>query len=350
MSLIAKRFCRQCSHIAVMLLLCLSSFSQYSFTDLDALLKQNEKELGKNFALLVWKDGKIIYQKQTADFTAKSQAPIYNAGNWMTAALVMAFVDEGKISLEDKVSRYIPLFGKYMKNYITVRNCITNTTGIHTDAGIGRIFDKSKHESLEDDVNAYAKKEIQANPGTEFYYSDMGPNIAGRVLEVITKKSFDRLMQEKVLRPLKMRGTSFSNDEGGAINPSGGAHSTASDYINFLSMLLNKGVFEGKKILSENAVNEMGKAQFAQLPVKYTPKMTEGFHYGLGAWIEDINGDGSGNVISCNNFLGAYPFIDKCRGYAAVLIVEKPREALDKQFYAQIKEAINSRLGSNCKE
>jgi CubicO group peptidase (beta-lactamase class C family) len=350
MSLKIRRSCLLRSPLVVMLLLCLPVFSQYSFTDLDALLKQNGKMLGNNFAMVIWKDGKIVYQKQTADFTVKTQAQIFNAGNWLTAALVMTFVDEGKISLDDNVSKYIPMFEKYMKNYITIRNCLTNTSGIHADAGIGKIFDKSKHESLEDDVNSYAKKEIQANPSTEFYYSNMGPNIAGRVLEIITRKSFDRLMQERILRPLKMRGTSFTNDEGGAINPSGGAHSTALDYVNFLTMLLNKGVFDGKRILSEKSVNEMETAQFTQLPVRYIPKLTEGFHYGLGAWIEELNGDGSGSVISCNNLLGVYPFIDKCRNYAAILMVEKPKEEEKKEFYTQLKEAIDSQISSNCKE
>ena len=60
--------------------------------------------------MLVWKDGKVVYQKQAnQDFTAKTPAPIAGAGNWMTAALVMTFVDEGKLSLDDKVTHYIPL-------------------------------------------------------------------------------------------------------------------------------------------------------------------------------------------------------------------------------------------------
>ena len=50
---------------------------------------------------------------------------------------------------------------------------------------------------------------------------------------------------------------------------------SANDYINFLSMILNKGMFEGKKILSEASVAEMQKPQFTTLPVKYIPKETE---------------------------------------------------------------------------
>jgi CubicO group peptidase (beta-lactamase class C family) len=345
-----KMCCLLNSPLICMLLFCLPVFSQYSFTDVDALLKQNEKALETRFTMVVWKDGKIIYQKQTTDFTAKTQARIFSAGNWLTAALVMTFVDEGKISLDDKVSRYLPVFETYMKGYITIRNCLTHTTGIHADAGLGKIFDKNKHESLQEEVISYAKKEIQANPGTEFYYSNMGIDIAARIVEIISKKGFDKLIQERILRPLRMRGTSFTNEEGGAINPSGGSRSTALDYINFLSMLLNKGIFEGKQVLSEKSVIEMETSQFPQLPVKYTPKPTEGLHYGLGTWIEEVNGDGTGSVISCNNLLGDYPYIDRCRNYAAILIVAKPREEQKKEFYKRLKEAVDSQINSNCKE
>ena len=51
-----------------------------------------------------------------------------------------------------------------------------------------------------------------------------------------------------------------------------GAITTANDYINFLGMLLNKGTFEGKKVLSEKSVAEMETIQFPDVPVKYMPK------------------------------------------------------------------------------
>ena len=63
--------------------------------------------------------------------------------------------------------------------------------------------------------------DIAANPSTEFFYSNLGPNIAARVLEIISKKSFERLMRERITSPLKMRSTNFANQEGGATNPSG---------------------------------------------------------------------------------------------------------------------------------
>jgi len=348
MSYKAQLTCRRFSLFIPNLLFCLFTMAQTNFDAVDQLLKQNQKTLG-NYAVLVFKDGKPIYQKQAnTDFTAKTQAPIAAAGDWMTAALVMTFVDEGKLSLDDKVTQYIPLFGKYMKGYITIRNCLTNTTGIRTDESVEKPLEKSHYESLEDLVNTYANKHaIATNPGTEVFYSNLGPNIAGRVLEVISKKSFDRLMRERITQPLKMHGTSFVNEEGGAVNPSNGGRSTAGDYINFLTMLQNKGVFEGKRVLSEKAVEEMEKAQFTGLPVKYMPPALQGAHVGLGAYILTSNASGAPSVLSCPNLLGTAAYLDKCRNYSGVLIVEKPQEE-KKPLYQNLINLVGEAIGGGC--
>src|SRR6185437_10150541 len=311
MSYNAQLNCRRFSLFMIPLLFCLTVAAQPNFAAVDQLLKQNQKTLA-NFVVLVSKDGKIVYQKQGGtDFTAKMQAPIAGSGDWMTASLVMTFVDEGKLSLDDKVTRYIPLFGKYMKGYITIRNCLTNTTGIKTDEAVEKPMERNHFETLEDMVNTYANKHaIATNPGTEIFYSNLGPNIAGRILEIVSKKAFDRLMRERITNPLKMRGTSFTNEEGGATNPSNGARSTANDYINFMTMLLNKGVFEGKRILSEKAVQEMETAQFANLPVRYMPAGLQGAHVALGSYITATNASGAPTAFVAPDLLGMAAFLD----------------------------------------
>lgn len=331
------------------LLFWLNGFCQSNFGEADQLFKENQKILGNNFVALAWKDGNMVYQKQVekevGDFSAKVQVPIGSCSQWLTAAVVMTFVDEGKLSLEDKVSKYIPIFAKYMKSYITIRNCLTNTTGIQADpVGAMKLLQKSKFETLEDEVNAFAsKREIATNPGTEIYYSHVGPNIAARVLEIISKKGFDRLAQERIFRPLKMRGTTFTDDNGGSVNPSGGAQSTANDYMNFLIMLLNKGEFQGKRVLSEKSVEEMETAQFSQLPVKYLPKQAEGLHNGLGDWIGANN-----SVFTSLNLAGTWPVIDKCRNYAALIFVKSPNAEPNKEVYTKFKEILDRQLGSGC--
>ena len=330
------------SILTIILLFFQPVFAQHSFSALDDYLQKNQKALGGKFATLIYQNGKVIYQKTMGEFNAKTQAPIANAGNWLTAALVMVFVDQGKLSLEDPVSKYIPEFEKYMKNYITVRHCLTNTTGLEKETGkVGRLLTRKKFATLEEEANAIAAKEITANPGEEFHYGNIGLTIAGRVLEVVSKKSFDRLIQERLLRPLKMRATNFVNEEGGGTDPAAGARASANDYMNFLSMLLNKGMFEGKQILSEASIAEMQKPQFTTLPVKFVPKETQGLKYGLGQWIHDEGGE---ITFTSPSLTGTWPFLDKCRNYACIILLESPLKEDKKETYLQIKDIIDEQI------
>lgn len=330
------------------LLLCLFAKSQYNFSGVDALLTANQKTLGKDVVAVIYKDGKIIYQKGLGDFTIKSQAPIASSSKWLTAALVMTFVDEGKISLDDKVSTYLPIYATYGKSYITLRNCLCHETGI-TDKSrsVVKFLAQHKFESLEEEVNSFAKKEIAANPGTTFFYGDIGLNIAARVLEVVSKKNFGILMKQRILTPLNMKHSTFDSDAD-ALNPSLGATSTAGDYINFLSMILNKGMFNGKRILSEAAVEKMQTVQTLNVPKKYSPKGSEGLEYGLGEWIEQADEKGNSTVISCPSLFGTYPFIDRCSGYAAIIFARSLISEQKKDVYSGIKKAIDEQIGGSC--
>jgi CubicO group peptidase (beta-lactamase class C family) len=105
------------------------------------------------------------------------------------------------------------------------------------------------------------------------------------VLEVVSKRKFDLLIRQKLFTPLGMRQTTFTELDGGLYNPSGGARSTAEDYMKFLVMLMNKGKYNGKQILSEGSVDEMMKIETANVPKRYVPKSAEGFNYALGSWV-----------------------------------------------------------------
>jgi CubicO group peptidase (beta-lactamase class C family) len=351
MSLKINSVCLKSSFTVICLLFLQSIFAQSGFTQLDDFLVSRQKQLGTNAVALVYKDGKIIYQKALGqDFNGKTQAPIYSSSKWLTAAMTMILVDEGKISLDDPVVKYVPIFRSYMKNYITIRHCLSQTSGIEGDkGGLAKIFQRKKFEALDDEVKAIAAREIANAPGKEFNYSNLGAEIVGRVLEVVTKKSFDRLIAERLLRPLKMRGTNFVEDDGGAVNPAGGAKSTANDFINFLSMLLSKGMFEGRRILSEASVEEMMKPQFAEATLKFVPEVTKGFHYGLGEWIQEEDANGKSTTVSCPSLFGTWPYIDKCRNYAAIIFVSKKLDDEKRDVALGFKEIVDGIVGGGCK-
>ncbi len=349
MSLKIKSFCRKFTTALSFMLICLAGRSQYNFSGVDSFLFSNQKVLGNDIAAMIYKDDKIIYQKALGkEFSIKTRAPIASASKWLTAALVMTFVDEGKISLDEKVSNYLPIFETYGKTYITIRQCLSHTTGIADNSkSVGKILDKKKFESLEEEVNSFVKKEIAANPGTSFFYGNMGPNIAGRVLEVITKKSFENLMKQRIFIPLEMKNSSFIPEDN-SVNPSAGAESTAADYINFLSMILNKGMYKGKRILSEKSIAEMQTVQTKKTVKKYAPKEADGYEYGLGEWIETQDGNGNSIVVSCSSLSGTLPYIDKCRNYACIFFLKKQNE-LNKDLSKELKKKIDAQIVADCK-
>ena len=303
----------------------------------------NKLELGTKYACLIEKDGKVLYKKDVEDFDVKETGKLGSSSQWLTAALVMWCVDQGKLSLDDKVSDYLPIFTTYGKRYITIRHCLTHQTGIEAQKGMMKLFEKNKFESLEEEANAYASKhEILYNPGTAFTYNNIGINLAARVVEVVLKKGFEQMMAEKILKPLAMKGTSFS--EGDRVSPSSSATSSAADMTNFLTMILNKGMFNGKRILSEKAVNDMETLQMDSSFIKNLPPCLSGFTYGMGEWIMEKDANGKSTVIGFPNMFGTWMFIDRCRGYTCVVLPKDLQAESTKGFYQNIKKTIDTFL------
>lgn len=349
MSYKARFICMKVIALACFLLFFQPLFSQADFTGIDQLLERNKKALGNNVVALVYKDGKAIYQKQLGeDFTVKTQVPIGAASEWLTAALVMSFVDQGKLDLDEPIIQYIPVFEKYMKSYVTLRHCLSNTTGIERETSTGKLMEKTKKANLEEEMPGIAAKEISNNPGKEFFYGNYGMAIAARVCEVVGKKSFERLIQERITRPLKMRFTNFTNDQGYAPNPGAGAKSSALDLVNFLTMILNQGKFEDRQVLTADAVAEMQKVQMAELPVKWVPKSMEGLEYGFGEWILEKDGSGKAIAVGSTGLFGSFAYVDNCRKYVAVLLTGKLLDEQKKELGLQFKNAIEAELG-DCK-
>src|SRR5437867_3132730 len=92
MSQIPRYICMKVSATLCFLLLLQFTKAQYNFADLDKKLLQYQSRLGGNVVTLVYKDGKIIYNKSLGDFNANTQAPIASCSKWLAAALVMTYV------------------------------------------------------------------------------------------------------------------------------------------------------------------------------------------------------------------------------------------------------------------
>src|SRR4051812_30417598 len=89
-------------------LLIFQSLKAQQFSDLDPVFEQKQKILGTEYVMMIWKkNDTLVYKKEAGGFTGKTLAPIASCSKWLTAALVMMFVEEGKLALDDKITNWL---------------------------------------------------------------------------------------------------------------------------------------------------------------------------------------------------------------------------------------------------
>jgi CubicO group peptidase (beta-lactamase class C family) len=208
---------------------------------------------------------------------------------------------------------------------------------------------RDKYNALKEEVYDFAKqKDKIAEPGAEFRFGNTGLNIAAHIVEVISGRKFEELFQERMVRPLGMQATTFEKNAAVA-NPSDGAWTTAGDYMNFMIMMLNKGVFKGKRILSKASIEAMMQPQVSTGIIKNTPDATADYSYGLGVWVQETAPDGRTAVISSPGLFGTWPYVDYCRGYACIIFTKNMLTERKRDMYEAIKKVVDLHFASTCK-
>ena len=155
---------------------------------------------------------------------------VYSMTKPVVAAGVLRLVDEGKLKLDDPVSKYVPAFAqvkvfaggtadapilKDPDSPITVRQLLNHTSGLAyglTSGPVDTIYTRAKlydaSRTLEQFTDSLARIPLMFSPGTRWSYS-AGFDVAGRVIEVASGRSLDQYLQEKIFDPLGMRDTGF---------------------------------------------------------------------------------------------------------------------------------------------
>jgi CubicO group peptidase (beta-lactamase class C family) len=229
------------------------------------------------------------------------------------ATLLLMLQDEGLLSVDDPVEKYLPEF-KELKTVdgkparITIRHLLTHSSGM------GEITpDEARGcKTLADVIPLYVAKPVRFTPGSKWVYCQSGINTGGRIAEVVTGEPLDKLLQRRLFDPLGMKDTTFylteeqlprlaksyrrtnqGSLEAAAIGflsgksptsrdrfpaPNGGLFSTASDYARFCQMVLRGGELDGKRYLKPETVKLMTTIQTGGLKTGFT----EGNGWGLG--------------------------------------------------------------------
>ena len=274
------------------------------------------------------------------------------------ATLLLMLQDEGLLSVDDPVEKYLPEF-KGLKTVdgkparITIRHLLTHTSGM------GEITADQARDSktLASVIPLYVAKPVAFTPGSKWVYCQSGINTGGRIAEVVTGEPLDQLLQRRLFDPLGMKDTTFylteeqlprlaksyrRTDKGDLeatdirfLNgksptsvdqfpaPNGGLFSTTADYARFCQMVLRGGELDGKRYLKPETVKLMTTIQTAGLKTGFT----EGNGWGLG-WCVVREPQGITAMLSPGSFghggaYGTQAWIDPGAKRIYILMVQR---------------------------
>lgn len=268
-------------------------------------------------SIQVVEDGYTIHEKCYGSYTQQTQVYIASAGKWLAAAVIAAVVEEGSLSWNDKVVKWLPEC-KDIKGQATLQQLLSHTAGYPDYQPV--TAHRDDYQSLEEAVQHIVNLPADTMPGTLFQYGGLAMQVAGRMTEVATGKKWEDIFLQRIALPLQMTHTHFTPvDTTAGHNPmiGGGARSTLHDYMHFLEMIAGEGMYKGKRILSAEtiAVMQADHIKDAHVPAgQYVANARSQMHtgiYGLGEWREQVNERGVAVLISSPGWAGAYPWIDK---------------------------------------
>jgi CubicO group peptidase (beta-lactamase class C family) len=287
------------------------------------------------------KDGQAVYERYFGSYDAETTVFIASASKWLAGATLMTQVDEGKLSLDDPVSKYLPYFTG-TKGTMTIRQMFSHTSGLPPITSDARCI-YNPLIPMGTCVRQIAKMELIGPPGAQFAYGENSMQVAGYICELVSGQRWESLFQEKIAVPLEMSAATF----GAGNNPiiGGGARLRLNDYANFLRMILNRGEFKGRRVLSPESVREMQRNLTAGLPVVYAPRGQEAVNYGIGEWIDLLDEQGRALQVSSPGAFGFTPWVDKKRRLLGVFLVQNqaqnvyPTVAMIQQ---KVREAVDA--------
>jgi methyl acetate hydrolase len=292
----------------------LPALSQTGASEIDAILQRAVQQgaVPGVVAIVANKDG-VLYHSAFGLMDMGKQKPMQKDSIFRIASMtkpvtsmaVMMLVEQGKLSLDDPVSKYLPSFqGREMiaafnaadasyttkkaPNEVLIRHLLTNTSGLaypFSNDTSNRLQQKTGKQP-EDLPLLYA-------PGTQWTYSS-STKVLGWVVEKITGAGLDKFDDERIFKPLGLQDTSyvvpagkmsrvvtiFQRDKGKLVETpngeklespvagDGGLNSTAADYIKFLQIFLNHGSLRGKTFLRNESIQTMTKNQIGSVIVQ----------------------------------------------------------------------------------
>jgi CubicO group peptidase (beta-lactamase class C family) len=347
---------------------------------------------------MVSRKGRVAHFEAIGKMDLESGAPmrkdaifrIASMSKPITGVAILILMEEGKVRLNDPVSRFIPEFkdtkvaiakepGFYTvpaERAITVRDLMTHTSGLGS-GGPGtregmRIAPRQTTSHLAAYIPTLGAVPLDFQPGTQWRYSALaGIETLGRIVEVASGLTFDQFLKQRLFDPLEMKDTSFypadersprivtlyARKDGKLVRtetPSwlatktlfsggGGLWSTADDYMRFAQMLVNGGELNGKRILSPRTVDLMGSNHVADLYSGISQRI-KGMGFGL--TVEVVrDAVAAGRRVSDGTFgwggaFGTHFWVDRTEQLVGLLMVQESVAQMRADFENAVMQAI----------
>ena len=227
------------------------------------------KDKSKTQGVLIIHNDSIVYEKYWGDISSDRLATVFSVSKSITSLMCGIAVDDGYIhSIDDAVTDYIPELKKKDPRWqrLTIRHLLNMQSGLDFDdtyylnlKHLKRVLAIAKLNYGHNVMKQIRGLKFRCEPGTEYRYESMTSQILGVVIERASKKHFSDYLSEKVWKPLQMESPALMNIDSHRhriAHTFGGLTLTMKDLAKIGRLYLNHGVWDGKRIVSEEWIRQ----------------------------------------------------------------------------------------------
>ncbi|MEO1032207.1 MAG: serine hydrolase [Bacteroidota bacterium] len=206
-------------------------------------------------AIIIIKNGKTIYE----DYFGKEEKPIYiaSAGKSLVNLAIGKLIDNKQLdSLDQPVYTLFPEWKQGQKKDITIRMLLNHTSGIQNYQNASIELEPAPNYKVKNVIDLALAAELSNIPGEKFDYNNKAVALLGGIVEKASGKRFDHFFVEEFYKPMDIANYNWVRDEDGNPTTHGAFYIKASDFIKFGELLLNKGIYQGKQLISQSWIEE----------------------------------------------------------------------------------------------
>ena len=202
----------------VMIVFTSMAFAQDKAKQIDELMRRYVDNGQFNGTVLAEDNGKVIFKKGYGLANMEWDTPnkpdtkfrLGSLTKQFTSMLIMQLVEQGKLKLEGKITDYLTDYPKAAGDKITIHHLLTHTSGIpnYTDLPDYRTYERTRFKPA-DLIKKFSELPLTFEPGSAFAYSNSGYVLLGAIIEKVTGKPYEKVLQENIFTPLQMLNTGY---------------------------------------------------------------------------------------------------------------------------------------------